>query len=422
MDDKKNLEDIYESANDDTAAENKASQNDDTATENNTVIGEPHKDNDRHERKKPKKKMLLSYFIVALVASMIGGLISSYIAPNYLFGEKEPASNDTTTQGSNATQKTYNINNDNSSAVSVAAKKAMGSVVGITTVEIQRNFFTEQEVQGVGSGVIIDKNGYILTNSHVIGDGNAKEISVLFENGDKKAGKVLWYDSAVDLAIVKVDETNLPVATLGDSDNLEVGETAIAIGNPLGLEFQRTVTSGIISGLHRSIKVDEANVIEDLIQTDASINPGNSGGPLLNSRGEVVGINTAKIKSAEGLGFSIPINTVKPIIQQVIKEGTFKTVFIGITGVEVELYERQLGVDLKADNGVIVIEVAPNSPASKANLQSGDVIQKIDNEKVETMNQLKKTLYKYKKGDKATLSIIRNGVERKVDIVFSDLR
>lgn len=412
MDDKKidNIEDIYEPVNDDNV------------TENNIDIEVPHKDNERHERKRPKKKMLLSYFIVALVASMIGGLISSYIAPNYLFGEKAPISNETTTQESNTTQKTYSINSDNSSAVSVAAKKAMSSVVGITTVEIQRNFFSEQEVQGVGSGVIIDKNGYILTNAHVIGDGNAKEISVLFENGDKKAGTVLWYDSAIDLAIVKVDETNLPVATLGDSDKLEVGETAIAIGNPLGLEFQRTVTSGIISGLHRSIKVDEANVIEDLIQTDASINPGNSGGPLLNSRGEVVGINTAKIKSAEGLGFSIPINIVKPIIQQVIKEGTFKTVFIGITGVEVQLYERQLGVDLKADNGVIIIEVAPNSPASKAELQSGDVIEKIDNEKIETMNQLKKILYKYKKGDKATLSIVRGGVQRKVDIVFSELK
>ena len=158
----------------------------------------------------------------------------------------------------------------------------------------------------------------------------------------------------MDLAILKVNATGLPEATLGDSDNLEVGQLAVAIGNPLGLDFQRTVTSGIISGLHRTIRVDESTIIEDLIQTDASINPGNSGGPLLNSKGEVIGINTAKIKTAEGLGFSIPINMAKTIINQVVKEGTYKTVFIGITGVDLELYERQLGVDLKADNGVIL--------------------------------------------------------------------
>lgn len=126
---------------------------------------------------------------------------------------------------------------------------------------------------------------------------------MLFENGDKQSGNVLWYDPSLDLAILKVNATGLPEATLGDSDNLEVGQLAVAIGNPLGLDFQRTVTSGIISGLHRTIKVDSSTVIEDLIQTDASINPGNSGGPLLNEKGEVIGINTAKIQTAEGLGF-----------------------------------------------------------------------------------------------------------------------
>ena len=298
----------------------------------------------------------------------------------------------------------------------------MSSVVGITTKAVVGNYFGEREVEGTGSGVIIDENGYILTNSHVVGDGSAKEISVLFEDGDKKTGNVLWYDSAIDLAIVKVDKANLSVADLGDSDKLEVGETAIAIGNPLGLEFQRSVTSGIISGLHRSIQVDENNVIEDLIQTDASINPWNSLWPLLNSKGEVVGINTAKIQSAEGLGFSIPINVVKPIISQVIKEGTFKTVFIGITGVDVEIYERQLGIDLNADEGVIIIEVSPNSPASSAGLMSGDIIEKIDDQNIESMSQLKKVLYKYNKGDSATLNIIRNGSKKKIEIKFSELK
>src|SRR5699024_8716062 len=138
--------------------------------------------------------------------------------------------------------------------------------------------FWEREIPGVGSGVIIDENGYILTNSHVVADGQAKSISVLFENGDTSPATILWNDAALDLAIIKVEDRNLPVAELGDSDILEVGQLAVAIGNPLGLDFQRTVTSGIISGLDRSIRVSENNVIEDLIQTDASINFGNSGG------------------------------------------------------------------------------------------------------------------------------------------------
>src|SRR5690606_27233341 len=193
-----------------------------------------------------------------------------------------------------------------------------------------------------------------------------------------------------DLAVVKVDARNLDAADLGNSDLLEVGELAVAIGNPLGLDFQRSVTSGVISGLHRSIQVDEYNVIEDLIQTDASINPGNSGGPLLNAKGEVIGINTAKIKSGEGVGFSIQINLVKQILEEVIKEGSFKNVYIGFTGTEVEVYERQFGVDLKVDNGVIVIEIAPGSPAAKAGLKPMDIILEIDNEPIESMTNLRK--------------------------------
>lgn len=389
-------------------------------TDENDNIGDAKKDGVDKENKKEKRNRILSYLAIALISSLIGGLVSPYIAINYLYADKLPSIEEKA--NNNNDNVVYNIDGSNITAVSVAAKKAMSSVVGITTKQVQNFGFISQEVDGVGSGVIVDKNGYILTNSHVVGDGNAKEITVLLENEDKIPGKVLWNDGSIDLAIVKVDTTDLPVAILGDSDKLEVGEIAIAIGNPLGLEFQRTVTSGIISGLHRSIQVDQYNVIEDLIQTDASINEGNSGGPLLNSKGEVIGINTAKIKTAEGLGFAIPINTVKPVIEEVVKEGTYKTVFLGITGVEVELYERQLGVDLIADNGVVIIEVVPNSPASKGNLRAGDVITKIDDQEIQNMNQLKKSLYKYKKGDKAKLNIIRNGREEQVEIEFSVLK
>ncbi len=373
----------------------------------------------------PKRRSVLSYFIVALIAATVGGIISAYIAPNYLYGKVIPIPDIYKKEVPSDVGQHINITpSEDISSVEAVAKKAMSSVVGITTVQVQREFIWEREVEGVGSGVIVNANGYILTNSHVVGDGKAKRINVLFENGDTLPGNVLWYDVALDLAVVKVEAKGLPTADLGDSDSLEVGQLAVAIGNPLGLDFQRTVTSGIISGLNRSIRVDQYNVIENLIQTDASINPGNSGGPLLNSKGEVIGINTVKIKSsaAEGLGFAIPVNVVKPIIDQIVKEGDFKIVYLGITGIEIERYERQMGVELSVDKGVIILEIAPNSPADKAGLRPGDIIIKMDNQEIESKSQLGKMLYKYNKGDKANLIIVRNGKEIPVVVVFNQVK
>jgi S1-C subfamily serine protease len=372
----------------------------------------------------PKRRSKFSYFVVALIAAIVGGIVSAYIAPVYLYGKLIPMP-DIYKENMSNVEKQINITpNSDISSVSAVAKKAMSSVVGITTIQVQRKFIWEEEVEGVGSGIVINPNGYILTNSHVVGDGKAKRISVLFENGDKMPGKVLWNDAVLDLAIVKVEATQLPTAELGDSDSLEVGQLAVAIGNPLGLDFQRTVTSGVISGLNRSVRVDQYNVIENLIQTDASINPGNSGGPLLNNKGEVIGINTVKIRSqvGEGLGFAIPINVAKPIIDGVVKQGDFKTVYMGFTGIEVEKYEMKYGVELNADKGIIIDEILPNSPAEKAGLKPGDIIIKIDNQEIESMNQLKKILYKYKKGDRATLAVIRNNKEMAVEIIFSDVK
>ncbi|HSH36693.1 serine protease HtrA [Schnuerera sp.] len=375
--------------------------------------------------KPPKKRGVFSYFIVALIAAVIGGIVSVYIAPTYLYGKVIPTPEMYKVETPSNIGEQINITpSENISSVEAVAKKAMSSVVGITTVQVQRELFWEREVEGVGSGVIVNSNGYILTNAHVVGNGRAKRINVLFENGDTFPGNVLWYDTTLDLAVVKVEASGLPTADFGDSDSLEVGQLAVAIGNPLGLDFQRTVTSGIISGLNRSIRVDQYNVIEDLIQTDASINPGNSGGPLLNSKGEVIGINTVKIKSsaAEGLGFAIPINVVKPIIEEVVKQGDFKIVYLGITGIEIERYERQMGVELSVDKGVIILEIVPNTPADKAGLMPLDVLSKIDNQEIESISQLGKILYKYKKGDKANLVIIRNGKEMEVEITFTDVK
>ena len=375
----------------------------------------------QNEKPKRKKKSFrgsaFSYIALALICSLLGGFASSFLAPK-VFGDSLQAS----TQY-NAQPITIKPNDGDISTISAVAKKAMGSVVGITTVETQMVWpFSPQDVNGIGSGVIIRSDGFILTNSHVIADGNAKELKVLFENGEQVDGTVLWSDAALDLAIVRVNKTNLPVAELGDSDSLEVGELAVAIGNPLGLEFQRTVTSGIISGLNRSVTVDGRVVIENLIQTDASINPGNSGGPLLNGKGQVIGINTAKITSGEGLGFAIPINAVKVIVDQIIETGSYKTVFVGITGVSVVEYQSRLGVKLSTDDGIVVLEVQNGSPAFKAGVLSGDILTKIDNIELSDMTQLKKALYDYKQGDKATLTIIRNMKETKLEIEFTEVK
>lgn len=368
----------------------------------------------------PKKRGFFSYLLVALIAAIIGGVVSSYIAPTYLFGKILPMPD--MYQKLSVIDRPINeitiTPTDDYNVVTAVAAKTMDSVVGITTVVMTREWIWERPQEGVGSGVIVDNKGYILTNSHVIGDGRARSINVLFEDGQTTEGEVLWYDTLLDLAVVKAEGRNLHVAEMGDSDDLNVGELAVAIGNPLGLDFQRSVTSGVISGLHRSIRIDQYNVIEDLIQTDASINPGNSGGPLLNSQGQVIGINTAKMQTGEGLGFAIPINLAKPIVEEVIKDGEFNSVYIGFNGEQVESFKLRTGIDLGVDNGVVVAEVIPDSAAAEAGLKALDIIVNMDGTQIDTMPGLRRLLYNYRIGDSATLRIIRDGEEMDVEIVF----
>ncbi len=293
--------------------------------------------------------------------------------------------------------------------VTRVVKKAMPSVVGITTERIQQDFFLgARRIEGVGTGVVVDSRGYILTNAHVINNGDVREVNVLFDDGTKKGAKILWSDASMDLAVLKVDGVNVVPAVLGDSDQLEVGEPAIAIGNPLGMQFQRTVTAGIISGLNRSVSVSGGFSIDNMIQTDASINPGNSGGPLLNVRGEVIGINTAKAQTAEGLGLAIPINEAKPILQQFIEKGELERVYIGIQGVDADIYMHATGRSLALDKGIYVAKVFEGSPAAKGGLQPGDIIFSLNGKSITKMNQLSRELYKYRPQETITLHVMRS--------------
>ena len=217
---------------------------------------------------------------------------------------------------------------------SKAAEKVRPSVVGITTTHVRERGYNDggwEVIEGVGSGFIVSPDGYILTNDHVAVSLDA-EIVVILHNGDELKGRVLWTDPTLDLAIIKVNADGMPAAELGDSSKLIVGEPAIAIGTPLGLQFQQTTTAGIISALDRTVEVGTErgqNFMEDLIQTDASINPGNSGGPLVNIAGQIIGVNTVKVISAEGIGFAIP-KTWKPVIQRFLDEGEFVTPYLGL--------------------------------------------------------------------------------------------
>jgi len=371
--------------------------------------------------KKPgRKKSFMGYVALTLAAAIIGGLSGSYVTAVKLNEAAKEKENESTIS---AQEVNINLNDDLYFAAAVA-EKSQKTVVGITTeVEEQVNTFwgpQTRNAQSMGSGFIVDSKGYIVTNAHVIGDGNYKNITVSLIDGSLETGQVMWYDTTLDLAIVKINKTGLPSAELGNSDELLVGELAVAIGNPMTLDLERTVTQGIISGLDRSIQVENGTIIEPLIQTDASINSGNSGGPLFNAKGQVIGINAAKMMTAEGLGFAIPINIIKPVLDQIITDGTFEPVYVGISGMDVETYEMLYGVDLTADYGVVIIETMKNSPAKEAGLQPNDVIIQIDGKKTENMTDIQRKLYDYQEGDKAEFKILRNGEEETITVTLKN--
>ncbi len=291
-----------------------------------------------------------------------------------------------------------------------ASRKVAPAVVNISTVRIGADFlFTPIPQRGLGSGVIFDqKNGYILTNEHVIHQ--AKEIKVLLPDGRELDGEPIGSDPRMDLAVVKIKGENLPVAKLGDSDEIKVGEFCVAIGNPFGL--QNTVTFGVVSATNRSIRPERTKVLEDLIQTDAAINPGNSGGPLINFRGEVIGINTAIIPYAQGIGFAIPINAAKDIIEELIEHGKVIRPWLGITYLPItpQVVSR---FNLPVKSGLYVASVISGSPADKAGLQAKDIIRKFDAQEVKTSRDLKSLISEKEVGDQVTLTILR-GKETKV--------
>jgi S1-C subfamily serine protease len=357
---------------------------------------------------------------VAVVAGIVSGGLSAAAVTQLIGASDSPV-------GGNVTPRATNVSNvtiDESSAVINAVEKAMPAVVQIATS-------SQGGVQtGLGSGFIFDADGWILTNRHVVDDADA--LTVILNDTRQLEGEVYGVDPLTDLAIVKVDAGEpLPVATIGSSEDLEQGQLAVAIGNPLG-QFENTVTTGVISGLGRQIiagspQSANAERLSNLIQTDAAINPGNSGGPLLDSAGQVIGVNTAVNQEAQGIGFAIPIDVAKPIMNQALAGEELQRPWIGVYFVPVtkQLAEEE---DLPVDEGVLIQSsredvpaVFPGSPAEEAGLEAGDIIVEVDGQPVNAEDDLAEHVLKRSPGDTLSLRVMRGEEPQEIQVTLGVL-
>ncbi len=327
-----------------------------------------------------------------------------------------PASNTNPTQ-------TFTLNNtDIQTSVTKAVKQVGPAVVTVVgTVAGQSSFFGQSADQTVsGSGFFISDQGYIVTNNHVVE--GAKNLTVVLSSGAQEKAAVVGTDQYNDIAVLKVDGAVPAVASLGNSDLLNPGETAIAIGSPLG-DFKNTVTEGVISATGRSIDTGNGYQMEGMLQTDAAINPGNSGGPLVNLAGEVIGVNTLIVRNsgsgavAEGLGFAIPINTAQAVAQQLIQKGYFAHPYIGITYQPITP-DIATNYGLPVQWGAYITDVAAGSPASQAGLQQGDIITKVGDTTLDGSHSYLNTLFTYQPGDTLTIAIIRNGQTKALPVTL----
>ncbi len=348
--------------------------------------------------KKPKKwgkTALVMMFVLGLTL----GTVLEYVADNfigYLRGQN-------VIYAAEGQKYNYIIDKTVSPVVPIA-KKVSPSIVAIKIRKTYRDWFGDKyESEGTGSGIIIDAEGHIVTNNHVVEDSN--DIIVVLNNGKELSAKVVGRDAVTDLAVIKVDEKNLPCAEFGDSSKLEVGELAVAIGSPMGTNYAGSVTAGIISGLNRKVPIGDRSMT--LIQTDAAINPGNSGGALVNSEGKVVGINTVKFveNRVEGMGFAIPINESKPIIQQLIENKKVYRPYLGIQG---QTIDKETAKQYNVPRGVLVGAVIKGSGAEKAGMERGDIITKIDDKTINTVEELIEIVRSHKLGDVLKVEVYGN--------------
>lgn len=362
---------------------------------------EPHV---KAKKKRGFNKTIAGVVVCTLCSGFIGSGVTYLALKNNL----------TETKTININPATFDTESEALSATEAYNKVAPAAVVVSTKSVTQGYFMHTQEVEGIGSGFIINEEGYILTNYHVIQ--GAQEISVTLSNDVTTTAQVVNYDENQDVAMIKITDESVEIPAtveLGDSDALQPGEEVIAIGTPLSTELSSTVTKGIISATSRSVAV-ESGVTMNLIQTDAAINAGNSGGPLVNTKGEVVGINSSKIsgEAVEGIGFSIPINDIKDKIESLSKP-------ILNLGISVRTIDESLSKQLNMEQGLYIVEVTEFSSAEKAGLKAGDIIVKADGTRITTFDEFKEIKNAKEEGDDISLEVVRNGESKTINVTLT---
>ncbi len=361
-----------------------------------------------YEYKKEKRKIKETIKTIVILILLLTVALLLY----YMYIGIDTTNYSSTEYQATKTQQTISNDETNNKQITNVIEEVSQSVVGISKLQDNgSSIFLNKSNQelAIGTGIIISSDGYILTNQHVSGN-RYSTCYVTLSNGKEYNANVIWADTDIDLSIIKINAKGLTTANLGDSDTIKVGEQVYAIGNPIGFEFQRTVTSGIISAKDRTIKIEEEeklSYMEDLIQTDATINLGNSGGPLIKQDGTVIGINTIKITSAEGIGFAMPINIIKPIISKIIENGSFEEASLGIFAYDKEVIPY-LDSNLNFENGIYVAQANLDGVAYKAGVKEGDIITKIDNIELNKMSELRKYIYQKSPNDEVNLELLRN--------------
>lgn len=374
---------------------------------------------------RPERKgwhTLLTVFLTAFVTIVVIKFVPTFIQEDEKENEKENNSENVVTEKLSMEISGDKTEKREKNFVEIV-RDNMPSVVGVSVLKPDGEGILDLELTekwGIGTGIILSTQGYILTNQHLASKVNGS-VTITLDNGEEVRGRTIWNEANLDLAIVKIEENpELLPAKLGSATLSQIGEEVVAIGNPLGLEFQKSVTKGVISGLNRTLKVEDNTstvVMENLIQTDASINTGNSGGPLINQNGEVIGINTVKITSAEGIGFAVPIDIIKPILTKLEKDGTFEEAYLGIFAYDAEIVPY-LDRNINTNQGIYVATVNRGGPAQKSGLQVGDIILSVDGIETNKMIELRKYLYGKIPGNKVELVILRKNIESTVEVML----
>lgn len=366
------------------------------------------------QRKKNKKIIIPILLIIVCFSALL--FLNTY-------SREQKNSNNYKTTRLESTNYSENVEKveEKSQSLADVIENVTKSVVGISKLKNTGNSILSKSNEsqlGLGTGVIVSSKGYILSNQHLTGEKYSK-CYVTLEDGRNFDGTVVWSDVDLDLSIVKISAKDLPAVTLADSNSIRVGESVYAIGNPIGFEFRRTVTSGIISAKNRTIKLEEGenlSYMTDLIQTDATINPGNSGGPLIYANGEVIGINTVKITTAEGIGFAVPINVVKQVIKSFDETDKFEEPTIGIFAYDKEVIPYLTSIDPNFNKGIYVASIIQNGPASNTDLKVGDIITAFDGLEINTMNELREYIYTKKPNDEIQIKYTRGKINREITL------